>query len=497
MEFLQKEKCKHYVAAIFLSLVAAAIGDFIWFDGSFRFSAFISFIVILLPLSLLFTYWIRTEKTERSISNFELLFLISCFVFYTIWAIIKPFNYAPDEAMRYDVTKFLFENNHLPVGDELLSPWGFSYAHLPAVLCSQFGYVFMKLCAPLTTDGTHLLIAARMVSVVCGTVSVYFVIKITKLLFTSSARWVTIVIFAFMPQFAFLTSYVNNDSVALMGVTMIVYAWTLAMKYKWNYKNATLLCLGVAVCALSYYNTYAWILLSAFFFIITYFYQNPKQYKKFFKLTIYMVIVVLLLIGYNFMRHLVLYNDLLGIKTSHYYGELYAIDSLKPSVRMSFSEQGISLKSMLFDYDWIGISWQSFIGVFGCMNFPCPTFIYRAVDWILVIGFAGLVVKALSFARNKAHKLNPQHVTFYVCCLISAVITVMLSVYNSYNTDFQPQGRYCYPAFITLVLIVGLGYETFVKLIKDEKKQELMSGLICVGFSSLSAYAFCFVYLPS
>ena len=149
-----------------------------------------------------------------------------------------PFNYAPDEAMRYEVSEFFFNNNRLPVDKETInSYWGFSYAHLPTMLCNVFDYVFMKFTALFNNSSRAILLSARMVSVFSGVGTVYFTIKSSKLLFKSPARWIMILLVATLPQFIFISSYVNNDILALLGSSIILYAWLLAINYNWNYKK--------------------------------------------------------------------------------------------------------------------------------------------------------------------------------------------------------------------------------------------------------------------
>lgn len=436
-------------------------------------------------------------KSKYKLSRFELAFCIACFLFYFAWAAAKPFNYAPDEAMRYDVTRFLFFNNRLPVGDELLSHWGFSYAHLPTVLCNQLGYIFTKLASLFTSDEFRILLSARMVSVCCGAGSVFFVLKAGKRMLTPPGKWIFAVLIAFMPQFAFLSSYVNNDIVAFFGITMILYAWVLGMQDMWNFKNTTLLGIGVSVCALSYYNSYAWILFSIFFFFAVYLFQKDTDSKRIRLLTAYIVVLVFCLIGYSFIRHLVLYGDLLGFNVTHYYGERFAEDYLKPSNRITPAKQGVSVFTMLFspEYSWLRTTWRSFIGCFSYMSVWCGSKVYLTITIFLALGCIGAVVRFIIYLR-KGQKCKTLSV-FYLFMIACAIITICLSIYNSLAEDFQPQGRYIYPAFPTLALFVAEGWEEFLGFIKDEKHHYAVCAMICTSFIALSLYVYLTVYLPS
>lgn len=461
---------------------------------NFSLLRFVAMFIMLLSIALILMQWVLS-KNPRKLSVHELLFVVAVFCFYFVWAISKDYNYAPDEAMRFDVTKFLFENNRLPKYDELLSDWGFSYAHLPAVLCSQIGYILMKVASIFTSDPHKLLLAARMVSVLSCTGAVYFIIKLTKLIFKRSTRWIMIVTIAFMPQFAFISSYVNNDSVAFLGIAMIAYAWALGIFDNWNIKNCGLLSVGLATCALSYYNSYAWILISIFFFVFVYLYKNKKDYKGLFKYAGIVAGLTFLLAGYSFIRHLVLYGDLLGFETSHYYGNLYAIPALHPDNRISVAEQGLSLQYMLFDMDWLLISFRSFIGAFGYMQYLCSENVYTLAKIFIRIAIIGCAI-SIVIRIFKKQKPDTLKLVFYISAVLCAVITICLSIYNSYNTDFQPQGRYCYPAFLTIALLIASGYDGFISLFK-EKHRYALTAMVCTAFIVVSIYVFSSVYLPS
>lgn len=102
--------------------------------------------------------------------------------------------------MRYAVSEFLFKNNQLPVGSEAANPsWGFSYACFPTMIRHIFDFIFMKIGSIFLYREFHILLCARMVSVLCGTLIVLFTIKVSKILFDSPSRWLMVALIAFIP----------------------------------------------------------------------------------------------------------------------------------------------------------------------------------------------------------------------------------------------------------------------------------------------------------
>jgi len=467
--------------------------------NSFSFARVVILFAVMALIAVLAYTWYRGRDKASSLTLSELLFIIGCFVFYTVWNVTQFINYAPDELMRLDVTFFLYENHRLPVGDELTHPiWGFSYAHMPTMLCNVLGYLFMLLMTPFSTEAIYLVIAARTVSVLAGVGTVYFVIKAAKLLFNSPSRWIMILLVALMPQFAFLSSYVNNDSLAVFGSAIIFYVWVYVIKNKWTYGISALLVVGMATCALSYYNSYGWILLSIPFFIITYLKQNPGKYRDLFKLAGIIAILTAASIGYFFIRHFVLYGDLLGMSTGQVYGELYAQPGMKPSERFSLSELGVGVWDMLFgkQYSWIAASARSFVAAFGYMQYFAPGDVYSYYGILFGIGALGFIALVM-YRLIKRKKPHFYTVLLYSFVTAVAVITVFLSIYNSYFNDFQAQGRYCYPALIPIALVISCGFEYLIGLIKEEKHRYFAIGAVCSTFVVVSLLVFKVVFVQS
>ena len=170
-------------------------------------------------------------------------FLLFCFLNYLLWSLSKGFNFGPDEYVRYDLPLYIYEHGVLPNGfiDEIRNEyWGFSYAYYPTFLGPVLSALFMKIISVFTTDGFWLLAAARFTSVIFGTLTVYFVYKIGEKLFTGEYKWFMTVFLAMIPQYTFLTSYVNNDIICICGSAIIIYAWVRGMTEMWNLKNAIL-----------------------------------------------------------------------------------------------------------------------------------------------------------------------------------------------------------------------------------------------------------------
>ena len=64
------------------------------------------------------------EKMKENKKILITLFLICIFCYYLTWTISQPFNSCPDEGMKWDICKYIYENNKLPHGeDEAIYDW--------------------------------------------------------------------------------------------------------------------------------------------------------------------------------------------------------------------------------------------------------------------------------------------------------------------------------------------------------------------------------------
>ena len=284
----------------------------------------------------------------------EVLFVAAVFVLLLIWVRILPFGYGPDETMRYNVAQYIYKYGRLPHGDdpELRNEiWGISYAFNP-ILSYMVSALFMRIMAIFRDTEYALLIAARMVNVLLGTGTAYFVLKIGKALFKNRALgWMFSAMVVFLPEHLFVFSYVNNDGLALFSASIVVYMWALALKEGWTTRVCVGLGIGIGILALSYYNAYGWALCSIFFFTVTMLWcQGEKpDVKTWLKKGLLIAAIVLALAGWWFVRNYIIYDgDFLGQATSRQCGILYAQEAYKPGNTFCGEKLGTGLLGMFF-----------------------------------------------------------------------------------------------------------------------------------------------------
>jgi hypothetical protein len=122
------------------------------------------------------------------------------------------------------------------------------------------------------------------------------------------------------------------------------------------------------------------------------------------------------------------------------------LSSTYPGLRLR--DKGVSLEALLIQNpDWRDLSFKSFFGLYGYMDLVSNEDYYRAVTYMLGIFFL-LVFFYVTFT------LPARDVIFILFVLLFTGLAVGQSVYHSWVSDYQPQGRYLFP--ILPMLMIGL-----------------------------------------
>ena len=459
-----------------------------------------------------------TDKNKKRLKTIgKALFVIYIFILCFTWSNTITFNNAPDEQMKYDVCEYICNNLKLPHGgdESIRNPiWGLSYAFTP-ILSYMISAMFMRITMFFTQNEFTIVVAARFLSVLCMVGYTIMNIKIADKLFKGVYKWLFVVFTTLLPQVVYLGSYLNNDSLALFSISIIVYSWIIGLEKDWNWKSCIILAIGIGICALSYYNAYGYILCSIFIYVISS-YIKRIDIKEFLKKGIVISLIVFLLAGWWFIRNYILYDgDFLGLDVSREYGEKYAQEQFKPSNRPTPARQNMPLDVMLFDNKWIETTIKSSIGLFGYMHIEMEENTYSIYKNIFIIGLIGAIVggvikKILYFIKNKKEKneikrkVNKERITkkneerlFNIIMIICIIIPIILSIYYSYFNDFQPQGRYIMPMIIPFMYFIVKGIKNIMDFIIRNKTAKNVILILFIILWSIMPIIIYFKYIKN
>ena len=439
----------------------------------------------------------------------EILFFLFLLVFYLMWARVQPNGAGPDEPMRYQIAYYIYEHGSLPVGDDPAVRnivWGISYAFSP-ILDYMIAAVFMKLVSFITTVPFALLMAARFVNILLGLGTVWLALDMGKRLFDRRKAWIFAAFVGLLPGSLFVFTYVNCDALAVFSTAVIVYAWVRYLTEGWTYKNCIILAIGVAVCTLSYYNAYGFILCSIFFFGITLFMEAKQKgnYGDFAKKGLLVCVIVMILAAWWFVRNAILYDgDFLGMNASSICAEKYAKPAYKPSEKQTPQMAGYTLWDMLNQgfpksegFSWVELVSESFVGRFGNMNVFMPKWLINNYMDFIKAGFLLIFLHPVKTFTLRVKKQWSVKGMFNWFMLIAMIIPNILNAYYSYASDYQPQGRYSLPMLIPMTYFMVMGYgNLFDVTVKNEKVRKGVYAAICVALMVLALFVFFTVIWP-
>lgn len=430
-----------------------------------------------------------TAKKDYS----TVFFILGVLVFYTAWMLAQPYAAPPDENMRYDIPMYIYKYGVLPRGDDpalINNAWGLSYAFFP-ILSYMVSALFMKVVSVFSAEPMVLLMAARFFSVLCGVGTAFMSLKIGRRLFGKNIGFLFAAMVAFLPQNVFISSYVNNDALAILSTSLIVWFWIRGIESNWDLKACVGLAVSISVCALSYYNAYGFILCSIILFYATH--QPSQVIKK----TLLIVGIVFVLAGWWFIRNAILYDgDFLGMRSMDACAEIHAWPEVRPSAHTTPMSQGMSIFDMLISTTWLLSVGRSFIGKFGGMSVTMPMWSYPFAIVFFLVGFVLFFKnerKAFSFKTDAEGK---KYAILSWVMVLAALIPNLLSMYNSYASDYQPQGRYSLPMIIPFFYFIAIGYGSVLRKSKNEERNVMIMvagiiifALIAYWFALLPAYA--------
>lgn len=437
-------------------------------------------------------YWreIKTYFHIPDLTSMEKFSLVFCFCIYLFWTFtFTSWHYGPDEHMRYDVPKYIYENKELPIGTEesirnQILGWGYAVDGMSIPYLTSAG--FMWIMSLFTTEPKMLLIAARFSSVLSAVGTVYFAILIAKKLFgNEAARWIFVIFMSLLPQIVFLSSYLNLDIFSLFTVMMIIYSWIDCLEHNWNTPSIILLSFGLGFCFLSYKFAYSYILVTFFLFIFNMVVKR-KNIRAFLTKGFIIFFIVFIICGWNFIRNAILFNgDFLSLHVRSDLQEIYAREDFKPSNYQTYQKTGISPIEMLKTTDWISSTYKSMIGGFGQMDIWMNNAIYDIYILIFGIGGIGALLRLIEIRKEKQHS---QFMEVFIGMFIASLITIAISVYYSWSIDYEPQGRYVITITPFLFTLAAIGFTQWLHVIADnlllinEKRYKLEKIIVILFF---------------
>jgi hypothetical protein len=432
------------------------------------------------------------------------LYILGFFIIASSMALFQPiadtpplFANPPDEHARFLIPTYICEHGTLPTGYEAelrIPSYGFSYGIYNVFPYIVQGYV-MRFVNLFTDSKLLLLYAARGVNVCCGTLMAVLVFLLSRKLFADRRfSWLFCFAVMYLPESLFLHTYVNTDSMSLLSVTMIFYALTAAYTEGFRMKNILWLSGGIALCALSYYNAYGWILMAILVFPL-YFMDREKgvrhfRWKEMLKKGGLVSLLVIAGCGWWFLRSYLIHDgDILGLATREQMSVQYGIPALNPANLVTYRDRDYSIWEMLREKNFFEGAFNSFVAVFGSMTILGNIWIYRFYKLFFLGGLAGWSVYAVmryirpgTIEQSKWINRSGSKIYIYANLIVCGLLPLLLLIWYAYDTDYQDQGRYLMPAVLLIMYGGAKGFEKIAGLFASHHRCiNLMLGFLFAG----------------
>lgn len=413
-----------------------------------------------------------------------------------LWILIIPYNGANDEYLHYGVARFIADENRLPVynKDDYMKSWceeirtsqmhkmittsvcqsSYSIFPMPSYVISA---LFIKF---IDTDVPYRYIFARLPNIL------YFITfllltwaTLKKVFVFENTRKIAFISIVLIPQIIFINAYVNSDGFSLMIGTFVVYMWFKIFNEGLMWKNIILGSIALGFLASTKYNYFILFPGTAIFIL-----SSSKQlgWKKIITFSFAALLGVAILSGWWYARNYFLYGDALGFSTVKKTFEILAPN------QSALADLGYNSFATLFGTNWSEWSFKSFFAVFGWTSITLPNIFYGAIFLFVALSFFGWLfhcVEIKNISKKILFKKSPLYLAFFFTITASIWLSLWTSVYN----DFQPQGRYLFPAVIPIMIVIIKGIQRFNKMINGGEK--ILIGL----FAGLMTILWIFSYL--
>jgi len=279
-----------------------------------------------------------------------------------------------------------------------------------------------------------LVLSLRLFQILYGIGIIIFLFKIIKLITGDKLKDNSIFLIssvAFLPQFVFLCSYINNDLPAALFGLISVYFSVLLFKREKIYFGVLSILFAI-IASLTKLNLLIMIPIA----VVTFFVWLILEKKT---------LQILLLFSILLLGAVAIFYIFFRLELSSTYFEKYFIPVIRGTIlkfRDNFSLDRYKASVL--------IAFKSSVAFFGWMNIPVHNFVYY---FYLAFIISGIL---LFFSNVKKFRNNYKILAFISVTIV--LIFIFFSVYMVYSGYTQHMGRVIFLAVILVFLLAILGY---------------------------------------
>ncbi|WP_322799230.1 DUF2142 domain-containing protein [Thermoflexus sp.] len=400
---------------------------------------------------------------------FLFLLIASSLVSHLLWALAIPFagfpHGAPDEIHHFEVTRFIANNGRIPIfgaGKDLyirvrpgaedniynrIYGWQSLFPPGAYILAGQ------AIRSLQITDYRSQVFIARLISILYNLFTIYFAYRIASIVFGADRflTWGIPILLSNIPQVVFVGSYHNPDSLAMMASTLCIYFGLRLLRSGWaNWQDALLLGLALGLVGLSKQNS--WVVGTITVFLAWSFsIASGDTIRVLWRIPLVALPAVASIGPWLVFQHQN-YGDVLAREV---FARAWTAD--RPFL-VPYAQQGYGFLDFILKTNWAELTFKSFWGLFGYMSVPLPSLVYLVIFVLCAVSAVGLAGGAVREAVRGKGTWPPFRAQAVLIFVIVAASLLTASVLHSFYNDYQPQGRYLFPAAVPLVALWMMGW---------------------------------------
>ncbi len=293
--------------------------------------------------------------------------------------------------------------------------------------------IFYRQPYPPHLSGTSLtLYVIRLLTLGMGAVTVYSVYRSARTVMPKRVGFAALAtaLTAFNPQFLFISVSVSNDSLASMLASLIIWQTLVMLREGFRARRSLLLALLAALTALAKLNGLVMLPMAALAGI--WLAWRTRNIRGLMTLGGFMLGFGLVTAGWWYWRNLTLYQELFGV------GALIA----------NYGGRSITLERLLID-EFTGLR-QSYWGLFGWFSIFTHRIHYLAMDALMLLSAAGLIV---FLARNRRKTFTLAAFGFLG---VTVAVGMAMLIWYTLQTA-SSQGRLLFPYIASISILMSMG----------------------------------------
>jgi len=403
-----------------------------------------------------------------------LVFLVF-FAYYSIGAHYLPSKAGPDYGGSRAAADFYLNEGRLATVPRDEPMMTFSIYGNSRLLRPPMGFaaaaVVAKMNGITVESGSKRFYFYRLANATFGALTLALVFATLMLLFNSSyVATLGVLLTGLLPQFAFTSMYLNDDSVAILAVSFIVLVMTWIVKSGLSTRNAIGFALAIGFTVLTKKSAWVFLPIAVLFYLVFVLRFN----RHFLRNHLWMIFAFIIAGGWWLAFNMFHYGwddpflSRVGIEITARYSKIDLNE-------YGFKAEGVYIKELLFDSykNFVPATYMAVVGHLDWLKLRLGSIQY---GFYLFLVFGVVANVAFLISETILTKFKSRQVQFEWLLYIAIALQILAYAWANVYRDIQIQGKYLLPVILPM-LILGLSF--YVKLIDSpDGRRRSFSGAI-------------------